>query len=441
MEVPIKYQEGAVRAMARRTGWGGDVQRRGGNRNTVSYAQMLTWERPQTGGPMVASTGQDWHKNQNQRGPRIDWDKLKVWLDHAQEMFKISDEGGCRIAVNLQTRMGIPKHTKPNDVADDIMDLMGVVEGNLIHASQIDTDTGLITLTFERRPDLRELKKLTDGEHNGKLLEKSKTKIHRAVVLRCKLTQEEEREERTLTVTNISPGPNMGVEVMKLVNQVEEMEGGEELFERREDEKGERKIAISIEAWQKIVDGKKVEPVRLTGTAKAEFKEKKKMQEVVEKMGGKNNIPATVYLGGQTTTVTFGNETPCNNCNRAPCNNGGERTCTQKKENRVGLEERRRQSSKFLNSLNMDRGRSVQWAPRAMAEAVKPLKKVKVGGVKLLAHSAGSTSEDLEAQVYHDITATIRAAWRDKEGMRKVINAKTTDEKVEIGRRCGQAIR
>ena len=61
-----------------------------------------------------------------------------------------------------------------------------------------------------------------------------------------------------------------------------------------------------------------------------------------------------------------------------------------------------------------------------------------MGGVKLLAHSAGSTDEDLEAQVYHDITATIRAAWRDKEGMMKVINAKTTDEKVEIGRRYGK---
>merc|ERR1711974_260692 len=61
--------------------------------------------------------------------------------------------------------------------------------GNLIHTSEIDHETGLITMAFQRGPDLRELKKLTDGAHNGRVLERSRTKIHKAVVLRSRRTE------------------------------------------------------------------------------------------------------------------------------------------------------------------------------------------------------------------------------------------------------------
>ena len=104
----------------------------------------------------------------------------------------------------------------------------------------------------------------------------------------------------------------------------------------------------------------------------------------------------------------------------------------------MGVEEKRRQSNHFLSVLNLEKGRAVQWAPRVMVEAMKPLKKVTVEGLRLLANSAGSSEEDLEAEVYYNLTAPIRATWREKEGMTKVIEAKTTDEKVEIGRRYGK---
>ena len=78
------------------------------------------------------------------------------------------------------------------------------------------------------------------------------------------------------------------------------------------------------------------------------------------------------------------------------------------------------------------------WTPKEhQGEAPAPLRRIEIDGVGLLSHSKGETEEELRDQGRFNCVNMRRAGVNNVEGMKKLKEAKTQDNRVEIMREYG----
>ena len=437
---------------------GQEVQHRNSERKIVTYSQILTRTNDTVMNQITMNQDQGGQNDQAQHdkqvqlrkagvkynknpqgGPQVQEQLILVDIKEARRRIEATQQDGCRIGITLNNKSASLKNGKEKEIGEDICKLLEMKYNQLVHVSDLDKKTGKIIMTYNTMPNLELLRRLSEGGFQGEWLAKSKTTLHAGHVLKYKETLDEAQEAKLMRVRNVDLNPRMGEEMMEVALKMEEMMK-RTLFKRENENRGSE-IELKVVAWGRTVDGRPQDPT-LTGTLHLEFLEKGDIEDMVETMGGRGNIPANIFIKGKKHSIHLGlGGKPCQNCNLLECTNGGERACVKVPGATVGQEEQKKRSDDFLQRMNVTEawGRKRLWTPRErQGEEPAPLKMIEIEGVELLSHSKGETDEELGAQARFSCVNVRRTNINSVEGGKKLREAKTQDKRVETMREYGE---